>query len=129
MINLIDAITHCKEKAVELRKEVESKDLKYGKSNNPIDLKVAADCLECAEEHEQLAGWLEELVERREADRWILVSERLPEESDFYLVTMVDEYHTYVLTLFFMKGMPDMWEHDKRVTAWKPLPKPYESEA
>lgn len=67
--NLKDAIKHCHEKAKELKEEVERKDLKYGKSNNPIDLKVAADCLECAKEHEQLAAWLEELKDYREGKR------------------------------------------------------------
>lgn len=62
-------------------------------------------------------------------DEWISVSERLPEESDFYLITIADKYTTYVNTLFFMKSTADMWEHDKRVIAWQPLPKPYESEA
>lgn len=51
---LIEAIKHCEEKAKELRK------------NEPIfryaaDEKEADKCLECAEEHEQLAKWLKEL--------------------------------------------------------------------
>lgn len=92
--------------------------------------KAKAECLECVAEHEQLADWLEELKTRCEADKWINVKERLPEESDFYIVTIADKYTTYVTTLFFMKSTPDMWEHDKRVLAWKPLPEPYkESEA
>ena len=56
---------------------------------------------------------------------WIPVSERLPEESGFYIVTIADKYTTYTNSLFFMKSTPDMWEHDKRVIAWMPLPAPY----
>ena len=119
-MTLDEAIKHCHEKAEEIWKANEEM---------PTDCKLSEDLCECANEHEQLAAWLEELAERREADRWISVSERLPEESNFYLVTIADKYTTYVSTLFFMISTADMWEHDKRVVAWKPLPKPYESEA
>lgn len=119
-MELNEAIKHCHEKAEEIRKANEEM---------PTDCKLSEDLCECANEHEQLANWLAELQERREADRWIPVSERLPEESNFYLVTIADKYTTYVNTLFFMISTADMWEHDKRVIAWKPLPKPYESEA
>ena len=119
MMSLDEAIAHCHEKAEMLKKNAEEWKL----VNKP-----KADCLECAAEHEQLAEWLTELKERREADRWIPVSERLPDESGFYIVTIADQYQMYVNTLFFMKSSADMWEHDKSIVAWKPLPKPYESE-
>lgn len=48
-MTLDDAIKHCYERAEELREKDE--------------------CLECAHEHEELAGWLEELKERRANDR------------------------------------------------------------
>lgn len=52
------AIKHYEEKAKELRKKkrffaIEGKEKEWG------------DCLECAEEHEQLAGWLRELADYR----------------------------------------------------------------
>lgn len=50
-------------------------------------------CVEdCANEHKQLAEWLKELKERREKDRWILVSERLPEVGQRVLVTTKDGF-------------------------------------
>ena len=36
----------------------------------------------CAEEHRELAEWLKELKQYRETQRWIPVSERLPEENE-----------------------------------------------
>lgn len=53
MLSLDEAIQHCEEKAKEQRIE----------ANYRIPPK--AECLKCAEEHEQLAGWLKELAEYR----------------------------------------------------------------
>lgn len=91
-------------------------------------------CLECAEEHEQLAAWLEELEQRREADRWIPISERLPEEDDDVLITL--EYGNqrcvikgcYSPTFKVWLTVSKVIINDNNVIAWKPLPKPYESE-
>lgn len=56
MMNLDEAIQHCKEKA----KEQRSKAIGYfnGGYSSQIEGK---SCLNCAEEHEQLAEWLTEL--------------------------------------------------------------------
>jgi hypothetical protein len=51
-----EAIKHCKEKQKELNEQACSEDMTE---------KEAADCLECATEHLQLATWLEELQEWR----------------------------------------------------------------
>lgn len=62
MNTLDEAITHCKEKAEENRQKAgfETDNLRYMMSDDE-----RSDCLECAKEHEQLAGWLEELQELR----------------------------------------------------------------
>ena len=52
-LDLDGAISHCHEKAKELRAEAVSQ------AHNP-------ECEECANEHEQLAEWLTELKEARE---------------------------------------------------------------
>ena len=130
MMTLNEAIQHCLEKEEELKKEATIElNEKFGNS--------FYDCLECARGHGQLAEWLKELRALRKENQelrdtiydndyaWIPASERLPEESDFYLVTIADKDQTYVTTLFFMKSTPDMWEHDKKIIAWKPLPEPY----
>lgn len=63
-MTLDEAIKHCKEKAEELR---EYSDVLSETSTTPKGKEIS-DCLECAEEHEQLAEWLEELKARREVD-------------------------------------------------------------
>ena len=55
--DLDDAIKHCYEKAAELRAKAKA---------NKLDVVEAAECLECAEEHRQLAAWLTELKQLRE---------------------------------------------------------------
>jgi hypothetical protein len=56
-----EAIQHCKEQAAKLRKD-STKCLQIGLMH------AANDCEECATEHEQLAEWLEELKQHREAE-------------------------------------------------------------
>ena len=55
-MTLEEAIKHCEEKAKEQRIE----------ANYRIPPK--ADCLKCAEEHEQLAKWLKELKAYKDAE-------------------------------------------------------------
>ena len=54
-MTLDEAIKHCKDKAEELRKDADYLDAPYG-----MDTSARTDCLECANEHEQLAEWLED---------------------------------------------------------------------
>lgn len=51
--------------------------------------------------------------------KWIPVSEKLPEENGGYLVTVKRGYVTTALWV----GNAENW---KEVTAWMPLPEPYE---
>lgn len=73
-MELNDAITHAREVAREKRAEEQEwrnkKDFIESNERNPkgiYDLPIN-QCKECAAEHEQLAAWLTELQERREAD-------------------------------------------------------------
>lgn len=130
--NLTEAISHAREVAEEKKKEADYLDAPYG-----MDTSARTECLECAKDHEQLVSWLTELAERREADRWIPVSEKLPEYSDNYLVFVDDGYidigvyHSDKEEWSLCDAHGFYWAKDKRVgiIAWKPLPKPYESEA
>lgn len=117
--NLTEAIAHAKEAAKENREM--AKKFAYGQNNREA-------CLDCAAEHDQLASWLEELKERREADKWISVKDKLPDKAKKYLVQT--EYD--VVTFAFFEG--DYFEHLNGgklcVKYWRPLPESYkESEA
>ena len=65
--------------------------------------------------------------------RWIPVTERLPEEEGAYIVTERDkdmEYPCYVMREWYVNGK---WSRVDtlgfEVTAWMPLPEPYEEGA
>ena len=70
-LTLEDAITHAKEVA---EKNYRGADFE---SLDSIDNDIKANCIKCAEEHEQLAKWLEELKFYKEAEEHELLL-RLP---------------------------------------------------
>lgn len=131
--NLTDAIAHEK-------KEAEN----YTITSNALYedfYQVSLNCQELANYHEQLAEWLTELQERREADRWIPVSERLPEEkinpytADFDDVLCTTDWGDVQAVKFgtpILLNKPHFWLGgvimDKHIIAWQYKPKPYESE-
>ena len=121
--DLKEAISHARETASKLRK-----------MTSITNGKPYEECLECASEHEQLASWLEELDERREADAWNVIHTEadLPKESDWYLVTRVYNSGKYVEIAFFNDNTKFFYEDSctplNNIIAWKPMPKPYESE-
>lgn len=122
--NLTEAIAHAREVAKENRNGARLF------ANNPFYGTTSTKYEECASEHEQLAEWLTELQERREADRWIPVSERLPEDFLCVLVYCPPFDNTYCVFRecgdWHMFGCDDVLM--EAVTHWRPLPKP-ESEA
>lgn len=59
--------------------------------------------------------------------RWIPVEEKLPSESDFYLVSYYDEVaEKYLTTMSFYEADIKIFRYFNDCVAWKPLPKPYE---
>lgn len=64
-----DAIKHCRDTALSNAGNA----IAYLKGGQKM---LAESCEKCAAEHEQLAKWLEELKQRRDAEQWIPCSER-----------------------------------------------------
>lgn len=82
-------------------------------------------------------GWIKEIIRSHmgevENNDWIPVSERPPEENDYYLITVKElNYGEHVTMSFFNKYDMRGWQHvhmaNKKVTAWQPLPGPYKGE-
>lgn len=78
-----------------------------------------------------------DLIREHEERQWISVSERLPEDSGEYLVSLIDEYdenyEAVGVAWFAHKKDYDIKESewrelaiDETVIAWMPKPKPYE---
>ena len=132
-LSLDEAIIHAREVA---EKKYLEGFLCYANSGNIENDKKNDEYIKCAEEHEQLAEWLEELKKYREVEnqhRWILVEERLPEKDGVYLVTMVEELvgdgNPFVGMEVFEDGTWYAEENDFHpVIAWMPLPEPYQQE-
>ena len=125
-MTLDEAIAHAKEKANEQRRRFE--DIYGQEETTEAERKEAIACLDCSNEHGMLAAWLTELQERRQADRWVPVSERLPE--DYTRVLITNEYGEVICidwNTWYQKEYKDARKSYK-ATAWRPLPEPYESE-
>ena len=65
------------------------------------------------------------------AQRWIPCSEKLPKEADEYLITLKDRHgDTYVKKTMYFSDDDLWWDISpfETVTAWMPVPIPYEEE-
>ena len=65
-MTLDETIQHAREKAEEQRKDYNTCVVKEGYGCKDCAYYYSKSCIECAEEHKQLADWLEELKELRE---------------------------------------------------------------
>lgn len=72
-------------------------------------------------------GALNFAIKELENNRWIPVTERLPKEIGDYIVTKIDDENVKVIGLCYFSFWG--WTTNKEVTAWMPLPKPYEEGA
>ena len=70
---------------------------------------------------------IQHLPSAKPEQRWIPVSERMPEESGWYIVTTEDETDTHLRWFSTLHGFE--WEEKDNTIAWMPLPKPYEGES
>lgn len=93
-------------------------------------------------EFKQLAGWLKELKQLREQVKWISVNERLPEDCQRVLVTVVRYNGNSIVRvaeyysrnngkgIFQIQENSEQWEvGEKGLLAWMPLPEPYKAES
>lgn len=87
-------------------------------------------------EKSQVGKMLKRLNKEQRKHRWIPVEERLPEDDDFVLTTVSGIYNNSTFSSaiqlasyceaegWFVEGYPE-WA-DPKVSAWQPLPEPYE---
>jgi len=124
MINNIDeAIAHCHEKAGALSKKMNCTYYRQGSHKDDLK-KIIEERNECL----QLADWLEELKARREADRWIPVSERLPDKDEYYLVVVNSGQPLQLISFYEAKYKRFNVGIFDKVTHWRPIPEYKESE-
>jgi hypothetical protein len=65
-------------------------------------------------------------LEKQEEDRWIPVTERLPEKEGCYLVTVKNDHERRYSKTAWYSG--DGWFARQDIIAWRPLPEPYTEE-
>lgn len=85
-LTLEEAIKHAKEVA-----DMNYNDAEKFDSNDSVENYMKANCMECAEQHEKLAKWLEELKSYKNAEEQGLLV-RLPNDLDRILYQINYEY-------------------------------------
>ena len=107
------------------------------------------DLKDLAAEHGQLADWLNELkvlrekiqtlLKKQEADKWIPVTERLPEDDDYKAFSYYEDGAVLYCTKDGKIGFGWYYESTREwaneddispgeVIAWRPLPEPYQED-
>ena len=113
------------EEAINHAREVAEKNRKCHEENTIILSNRWISSMCCAEEHEQLAEWLEELKKLREKSKWIPCSERLPKDA----MDVIAQFSSGTVTELRYAGngiFEAIYEYSTKVIiAWMPLPEPY----
>ena len=99
--NIDEAISHAREVAEEQKKQGSIC------CDSLEDTIRAEKCLECAKEHEQLAEWLEELRERRDAVK------KLEESAEYYKDSLFSDGICFALKVISEPTKRD-WENEDK---------------
>ena len=74
---------------------------------------------------------MERLAEYENSNTWIPVSDRLPEETGYYLVTLKtklsNEDFADEVVLLYSKDDKSFMCYNNLITAWQPIPEPYKT--
>lgn len=81
-LTLEEAIVHTKEVA-----DMNYNDAEKFDSNDSVENYMKANCMKCAEEHEQLAKWLEELKSYKEAEKQGLLVRLPANNKEIYIIS------------------------------------------
>lgn len=142
-MTLDEAIIYVEEAAIEEEKLCKRYDAASGflrSHNESIRTSDAKKCEKRAEELRQFAEWFKGLKQLMEQAKWIPVKERLPENTDYYLIQYSrkicpDEKAVAFYSVEEKESDPDYdWEFTpqcgeyKEVLAWMPLPYDYKEE-
>lgn len=135
-MTLEEAIKNAKEVAKKQHYESDKAALSFALFPNGDDEERFNKCESCAEEHEQLAEWLEELKAYKENEqKWISVADRLPRPYEDVLADVrgigFDSSKNAMMVGYFngkwfhSHGMMYLVNGEKtKVIAWMPLPLP-----
>jgi len=81
-LTLDEAIKHAKEVA-----DMNYNDAEKFDSNDSVENYMKANCMECAEQHEKLAEWLEELKSYKEAEEQGLLVRLPANNKEIYIIS------------------------------------------
>ena len=105
-LTLDEAIKHAKEVA-----DMNYNDAEKFDSNDSVENYMKANCMKCAEQHEKLAEWLEELKSYKEAEeQGLLVRLPVPLGSKVYWISTRDKQNPIIFEKIFVLGMLYFWD-------------------
>lgn len=101
----------CRVRGVAKKQRWNSKYTKVSLMNEELNKQHKADCVKDAEEHEQLAEWLEKLKSYEDLEeQGLLVRLPVPLGSKVYWISTRDKQNPIIFEKFFVLGMLYFWD-------------------